>query len=166
MTAGQMRGLLRSKLLDWHPNLRKLAEMTTDELGFLRIRTSQPVAPWTPSNVTLLGDAIHCMTPYRGIGANVALRDAALLCAKLTAAARSGLRVAEGIGEYEAEMRRYGFEAVAASRKSLEEAVAPKRLGFKLGMSVMRVASRVPALHRRIAAQRITRPSKTVAQAT
>ena len=164
MTAGEMRGLLRSKMLDWHPNLRKLAEMTTDELGFVRIRTSQPVAPWTPSNVTLLGDAIHCMTPYRGIGANVALRDAALLCTKLTAAARSGLRVAEGIGEYEAEMRRYGFEAVAASRKSLEQAVAPKKLGFRLAMSAMRAAYAIPAFRRRIAEQRVTRPRKTVAQ--
>ena len=86
MTAGEMRAVLRSKMADWHPNLRKLAEMTTDDLGFLRIRTSQPVAPWSPSNVTLLGDAIHNMTPYRGIGANVALRDAALLCSKLVEA--------------------------------------------------------------------------------
>jgi 2-polyprenyl-6-methoxyphenol hydroxylase-like FAD-dependent oxidoreductase len=166
MTAGEMRGLLRSKMLDWHPNLRKLAEMTSDELGFVRIRTSQPVAPWTPSNVTLLGDAIHNMTPYRGIGANVALRDAALLCAKLSVAAPSGVRVAEGIGEYEAEMRRYGFEAVAASRKSLEQAVAPKKLGFRLAMSAMRAAYAVPAFRRRIAEQRVTRPRKTVAQAS
>lgn len=166
MTAGEMRAVLRSKMADWHPNLRKLAEMTTDELGFLRIRTSQPVAPWTPSNVTLLGDAIHNMTPYRGIGANVALRDAALLCAKLVEAQRSGAGVAGKIGEYEAEMRRYGFEAVAESRKALEQGVSPRKLGFKVGMSVLRVASKIPAVHRRIMAQRVTRPSKTVAQAS
>jgi 2-polyprenyl-6-methoxyphenol hydroxylase-like FAD-dependent oxidoreductase len=166
MTTGEMRAVLRSKMLDWHPNLRKLAEMTTDDLGFLRIRTSRPVAPWTPSNVTLLGDAIHNMTPYRGIGANVALRDAALLCSKLVEARASGLAVANKIGEYETEMRRYGFAAVAASRKSLEQAVARKGLRFRLAMSAMRAATKVPALRRRILEERVTRPSKTLAQAS
>lgn len=166
MTAGEMRAVLRSKMLDWHPNLRKLAEMTTDDLGFLPIRTSQPVAPWTPSNVTLLGDAIHNMTPYRGIGANVALRDAALLCSKLVEAQRAGVAVAGKIGEYEAQMRRYGFAAVAASKKSLDQAVAPKKLGFRLAMSAMRAATKVPALRRRILEGRVTRPSKTLAQAS
>ncbi|AXC12820.1 Salicylate hydroxylase [Acidisarcina polymorpha] len=157
-TPGEMRAILRRKMLNWHPNLRKLAEMTGDELGFLRIRSSQPTPPWTPSNVTLLGDAIHSMTPFRGIGANVALRDAALLCSKLVGAQRSGVPAASRIGEYEAEMRIYGFKAVAESLKSMEQAVAPKKLGFKLGMSAMRVAHRVPALRRRIMEQRVTRP--------
>jgi 2-polyprenyl-6-methoxyphenol hydroxylase-like FAD-dependent oxidoreductase len=164
MTPEAMRGLLREKLFDWHPNLRKMAEMINNELGFLRIRTSEPVAPWIPSNVTLLGDAIHSMTPYRGIGANVALRDAALLRAKLVEARRADLSVVEKIGEYEAQMRRYGFEAVAASRKMLDQAVQPKNFGFRLGMSALRVAMNVPALRRRIAEQRVTRPRKTLAQ--
>jgi 2-polyprenyl-6-methoxyphenol hydroxylase-like FAD-dependent oxidoreductase len=166
MTTGEMRAVLRSKMLDWHPNLRKLAEMTTDDLGFVRIRTSQPVAPWTPSNVTLLGDAIHNMTPYRGIGANVALRDAALLCSKLVDAQQSGASVALRIGEYEAEMRRYGFEAVTASRKALEQAVSSRKLGFKVKMSVLRIANKIPAVHRRIMAERITAPRRAVAQAS
>jgi hypothetical protein len=63
-------------------------------------------------------------------------------------------------------MRRYGFEAVAASLKSLEQAVAPKKLGFKLAMSAMRAANKVPALRRRIMEGRVTRPRKTMAQAS
>jgi len=166
MTPEEKRALLRVKMRDWHPNLRKLVEMISDEIGFWRISTSQPVAPWAPSNVTLLGDAIHSMTPYRGIGANVALRDASLLCSKLVEAQKLGLPVANKIGEYEAQMRSYGFEAVAASRKALEEAITPKNFAFKIVMSVLRVATKVPALRRRIMERRVTRPRKTLAEAS
>jgi 2-polyprenyl-6-methoxyphenol hydroxylase-like FAD-dependent oxidoreductase len=46
-----------------------LADPTT--ISCLPIRTSVPHAPWRTGRITLLGDAIHSMTPYRGIGANV-----------------------------------------------------------------------------------------------
>ncbi len=164
MSSEEMHTMLRERVLDWHPNLRKLVEMMSGEIGFWRIRTSQPVAPWKPSNITLLGDAIHSMTPYRGIGANVALRDASLLCSKLVEAQSLGVPAAEKVGEYEVQMRYYGFEAVAASRKAMEEAITPKNFAFKLVMSIMRIATKVPALRRRIMEQRVTRPRKTLAQ--
>jgi 2-polyprenyl-6-methoxyphenol hydroxylase-like FAD-dependent oxidoreductase len=165
LSPGEMRAILRNRMHDWHPNLRKLAEMI-EEPGFMRIRSSRPAVAWTPSNITLLGDAIHSMTPYRGIGANVALRDAALLCSKLVQSRETNRPVDECIGEYEREMREYGFAAVAASQKALEQAVTPRNLGFKLAMAGMRAASRVPALRRRIAEARVTRPRKTLAQST
>jgi 2-polyprenyl-6-methoxyphenol hydroxylase-like FAD-dependent oxidoreductase len=69
---------------DWHPDLRRLFELTDSGTCFpVNIWTSVPLEPWTTSNVTLLGDAIHTMTPGRGVGANTALRDAHLLCRKL-----------------------------------------------------------------------------------
>jgi len=88
------------------------------------------------------------------------------LCNKLVEAHRSGQPVVEKIGEYENAMRGYGFEAVAASRKALDQAVTPRKFGFKLAMSVMRVATRVPALRRRILEQQVTRPRKTLAEAS
>jgi hypothetical protein len=64
--------------------------------------------------VTLLGDAIHAMSPARGSGANTALMDAANLCAALTA----GGDLVEAIGRYEKKVRDYGFAAVEASRQA------------------------------------------------
>jgi len=54
------------------------------------VKTSVPVPPWQTRNVTLLGDALHNMTPFRGIGANVALRDAAALRRALAAVNAEG----------------------------------------------------------------------------
>lgn len=43
--------------------------------------TSVPFTLDSPRNITLLGDAVRAMTPTLGRGANIAMRDAALLCA-------------------------------------------------------------------------------------
>ena len=55
------------------------------------------------------------MTPGQGVGANTALRDAALLCRELAAAHRDGRPLLAAIGDYEAEMVPYGFARVADS---------------------------------------------------
>ena len=67
-----------------------IARCAVGETFALAIRTAVPLAPWSPTTVTLLGDAIHAMSPAGGSGANTALRDAGLLCHQLGAAARGG----------------------------------------------------------------------------
>jgi 2-polyprenyl-6-methoxyphenol hydroxylase-like FAD-dependent oxidoreductase len=147
-----LKDVLHRTVKDWHPNLRKLAEMADErEMSASPIRTSQPAAPWKAARITLLGDAIHSMTPYRGIGANIALRDAALLCSKLTAAYRGEKPVLAAVAEYETAMREYAFAAVEASRKSMEQAIADKtNPGFRIAKTAMRVVNRVPALKRKL----------------
>jgi 2-polyprenyl-6-methoxyphenol hydroxylase-like FAD-dependent oxidoreductase len=99
----------------WHPNLRALlAKASIEETFFIRVRSSQRVSAWIPSRVTLLGDAIHTMSPARGSGANTALMDAANLCAALTGAGD----LIQAVGGYEERMRDYGFAAVDMSRQA------------------------------------------------
>ena len=77
--------------------------------------TSVPCAPFAPSRVTLLGDAIHAMSPTLGRGANMALRDAASLARQLIAASRGELGLLDAVAAYEGEMLRRGFDTVRRS---------------------------------------------------
>jgi len=151
MRGASLKDAVRRKVTRWHPSLRKLVELMDEmQIAEARIRTSEPVEAWPTTRVTLLGDAIHSMTPYRGIGANIALQDAALLCAKLAEADRGDKPVLEAIAEYEAAMRQYGYAAVASSLRAMEQATGEKGLAFGLTKTALRVMNAVPALRRRM----------------
>ncbi|MFG3417326.1 FAD-dependent oxidoreductase [Micromonospora sp. NPDC049460] len=101
---------------NWHPHLRELLARSDPGSALpIRVSTSEPVPPWKSSTVTLLGDAIHTMTPGRGVGANTALRDAALLCRQLRLAAAGDKTLLQAVADYEAAMVPYGFARVADS---------------------------------------------------
>jgi 2-polyprenyl-6-methoxyphenol hydroxylase-like FAD-dependent oxidoreductase len=152
VTARACKEAMRRTVARWHPNLRKLVEMVRDNDSFVnRLRTSRRMAAWKTSRITLLGDAIHSMTPYRGIGANIALKDAALLAAKLTEAYHSEKPLLDAIAEYESFMREYAFAAVETSRKSMEQAVGEKKYPmFGIARTAMRVVNAVPSLRRKL----------------
>jgi 2-polyprenyl-6-methoxyphenol hydroxylase-like FAD-dependent oxidoreductase len=88
------------------------------------------------------------MTPYRGIGANVALKDAMRLCGALTAASRGQRPVLEAIHDYEAGMIDYGFRAVRTSLHAMNQAIVESRLRTMLSRRVLRLINRVAALKR------------------
>jgi 2-polyprenyl-6-methoxyphenol hydroxylase-like FAD-dependent oxidoreductase len=115
----------RSLVTDWHPTLRRLVdEADIDATYRFTISTAQPVPPWQSSTVTLLGDAIHTMTPGRGEGANTALRDAGQLREALVDAATNRTPLVEAVARYEKDMLRYGFDAVT---NSLQRPFGPPR---------------------------------------
>jgi 2-polyprenyl-6-methoxyphenol hydroxylase-like FAD-dependent oxidoreductase len=145
---------VRKQVRNWHPSIRKLVELIDPEsFGATRIKTSQAVEAWPTGRITLLGDAIHSMTPYRGIGANVALRDAALLRTKLAAAHRGEAELLTAIGEYESEMRVFGFAAVGRSLETMHRATSARGAGFGIMKGVMRTINAIPPVKRRIAAR-------------
>jgi len=142
---------------DWHRNLRRLFELTDPSTCFpVNIKTSVPVDPWPATNVTLIGDAIHTMTPGRGVGANTALRDAVLLCARIIDVAAGRLGLTEAVAQYEAKMIKYGFDAVLQSREQMtDENPIHKPVVGRIVLAMMRTAMRitnhVPLLKKRMA---------------
>ncbi len=144
-----LQRLVLDRIRNWHPDYSVLV-CASDPSTFnvVGIKTSVPVAPWQSRRITLIGDAIHSMTPYRGIGANTALRDAALLCQNLEAAARGACALEDAINDYERQMREYGFAAVRTSLQALRQSVGDKGIGFRLAKLLFRAANATPPLKR------------------
>jgi 2-polyprenyl-6-methoxyphenol hydroxylase-like FAD-dependent oxidoreductase len=84
------------------------------------------------------------MTPMRGIGANVALRDAALLSRNLAAAHRDEKPLLAAIRAYESEMVRYGFDALRSSMKAAEQATSENAVALAIAKSAFRLMNAVP----------------------
>jgi 2-polyprenyl-6-methoxyphenol hydroxylase-like FAD-dependent oxidoreductase len=136
--------------------MRALIEMTDPAaIHSLGMRTSVPLLPWASSNVTLLGDAIHTMTPGRGAGANTALRDAALLGKLLVEVHQGRKPLVDAIHDYEVEMLRYSTEAVNESKKQMNSTDLIHRpivgaMQLALMRGAMRVVNAVPLLKRQV----------------
>jgi 2-polyprenyl-6-methoxyphenol hydroxylase-like FAD-dependent oxidoreductase len=106
---------------DWHPDLRRLVQITdASTVTTFPVKTSVPIPPWPTQKATLLGDALHNMTPFRGIGANTALRDAQALHQALVAAANGEAGLIQALAHYERDMIRYGFAAVQTSLRDMK----------------------------------------------
>ena len=75
------------------------------------------------SRVTLLGDAAHPMSPFKGQGANQALLDALLLARALRGSELCGGKapLRSALAAYEAEMMRRATPKVLKSREAAEQ---------------------------------------------
>jgi 2-polyprenyl-6-methoxyphenol hydroxylase-like FAD-dependent oxidoreductase len=114
-------------LAGWHPDLLRLLERADLTATFpLSIRAVLPVPEWPTTNVTLLGDAIHAMTPIGGRGGNTALSDAALLARQLTAVEKGELDLRTAIAGYESGMREHGYPAVTDSLQNAARALGAR----------------------------------------
>jgi len=131
----------------WHPALRRLVQITdVSTATIFPVKTSVPIPPWPTRNVTLLGDALHNMTPFRGIGANTALRDAEALHKALVAVARGEADLIQALAAYERDMIRYGFAAVQTSLSNMNRFHAKGTLARTATKALFRVVDSVPPL--------------------
>jgi 2-polyprenyl-6-methoxyphenol hydroxylase-like FAD-dependent oxidoreductase len=137
----------------WAPGLRELIGGSDPQtVNAVRVRSATPVGAWPTGRVTLLGDAIHNMTPMAGIGANTALRDAELLRRRLIAVAAGDQELLPALHEYEDQMRKYGFAAVKQSLRNARQAGSANRLARGAFRTVLRSVAITPPLRRRMAA--------------
>lgn len=108
----RLHDIVTAAVRTWHPRVGEIiAACDPHSMFALPLRTSVPVAAWPTTPVTLLGDAIHAMSPASGSGACTALRDAAHLASALIAAA-NGHHLHTVLHNYEHHMIDYGFTAV------------------------------------------------------
>jgi 2-polyprenyl-6-methoxyphenol hydroxylase-like FAD-dependent oxidoreductase len=143
----ELRQLVADRVSGWAPGLRRLiADTDPSTVAPVPLRTMPILDAWQPTAVTLLGDAIHNMTPMAGIGANTALRDAAALRDAVVAVGPDD--VVGCVGEYEQRMRGYANQALALSTRNARNAAAEARLPRLAFRSMLRVASVVPPVNR------------------
>lgn len=111
----------------WPEQSRALIERCDPDSVFLvEMVSSVPCTLDVPRNVTLLGDAIHAMTPTLGRGANLAMRDAALLGRAFGSVAKGEVTLGQALGAFETDMLAYGFRVVKESA-----AMGQQRMGQK-----------------------------------
>jgi 2-polyprenyl-6-methoxyphenol hydroxylase-like FAD-dependent oxidoreductase len=147
-----LRTLVLDRIAAWAPELRELVGGSDPEtVNAVRIRSATPVGAWQTGPVTLLGDAIHNMTPMAGVGANTALRDADLLRRRLTAVAAGSEHLVPALAEYERQMRVYGFAAVRQSLRNARQAASANRIGRGAFRTLLRTVGAVPPVRRRMA---------------
>jgi len=110
--------LLTNAMRGWHPGIRQvISRSNPTDVAALPIRSGRPDALWSFGAVTLLGDAIHAMSPAGGLGANTTLEDARVL-AEILSDARSQARSANiAMLDYEADMRDRASRAIDASER-------------------------------------------------
>ncbi|MFZ4878373.1 FAD-dependent oxidoreductase [Janthinobacterium sp. Mn2066] len=107
---------------NWSPSLKHLFDLADPAaITVAPIRHASPLQPWKTSPVTVLGDAIHAMSPASGLGANTALADAAALLQTLLDVANGKSGLLPAIARYEEGLRLRGDAAVAASRRGSEQ---------------------------------------------
>ncbi|GHF69320.1 monooxygenase [Streptomyces mashuensis] len=157
MRGAEIQQLVLEKTKAWHPDFRRIFSLGDPNSSFpLVIRTSEPIDPWPSSNITLIGDAIHTMTPGRGVGANTALRDARLLARKLVAVHRGEQSLLDAVHAYETTMTSYAWDAVIKSRAQMDGHSVMHR-GDLLGTfarggmrTAMRTMNHLPPVKRKI----------------
>lgn len=151
--------LVLERTSTWHPNLRKLFDQVDPSTCFPgNIRTTERLEPWKSTNVTLIGDAIHTMTPGLGVGANTALLDAKILAGNLVKVANGEGDINAAVANYETQMHGYAWERVEKSleRFNADDAIYQPGLKGTLAMMMMRgglrLVNALPPLKRKMAA--------------
>jgi 2-polyprenyl-6-methoxyphenol hydroxylase-like FAD-dependent oxidoreductase len=147
----ELRQLVADRIRGWASVLQRVvADTDPATIAAVPLRSMPPLPNWSSTTVTLLGDAIHNMTPMGGVGANTALRDAeALRAALITEAARPHL-ISGAVADYEQRMRTYANDALALSTRNAHSAASEARLPRFIFRTLLRLAEAFPPVKRAV----------------
>ena len=151
-TPPAMKESMLTALEGWHPAARALVTgMEPDSMFMIPFGFLEPAESWTPSRVTIVGDAAHGMLPTLGMGANLSLNDAALLLDQVERYAAGEVGLLEAVGAYEEQMREvtypilrmtldhdsnFGGGGLKEATEAVEEAPAGQPTGQPAGQPV------------------------------
>jgi 2-polyprenyl-6-methoxyphenol hydroxylase-like FAD-dependent oxidoreductase len=91
------------------------------------------------------------MRPCRGIGAKIAIKDAARLKRALAATHRGQCDLIDALRDYEAGMLEHGFRAVRNSLKAMHQTVTDSLPALMFSRLTFRAISALPPVKRRMA---------------
>ena len=147
-----LQALVTERIPGWSPAFHRLIDGSDPAtVNAFKIKSAHPVDPWPTGRVTLLGDAIHNMTPMAGVGANTALRDADLLRRALIAARAGEAPLIQAVSRYEREMLGYGFAAVRRSLRNAQQAAGSTWVQRAAFRTVLRLTTAVPPMRHAMA---------------
>jgi 2-polyprenyl-6-methoxyphenol hydroxylase-like FAD-dependent oxidoreductase len=116
---------LRDYFSDWAPELLALIDASNKEFIARPLYALPFPHTWgARPGLTLLGDAAHLMSPFSGLGANLAMLDGAELGTALAEAITAGAPVDDAIARYESVMRPRGAEAAEGAKKGIDIAIS------------------------------------------
>jgi 2-polyprenyl-6-methoxyphenol hydroxylase-like FAD-dependent oxidoreductase len=113
------------KISNWHSDIKRvLKEADPKSLTLLPFKVMLPIENWKATNVTILGDAVHNMPPLYGMGANMAMHDACLLCRQIIEANSYKKTLSQSLEMFQDKMLKDGFEALNLSMKYTRQAIS------------------------------------------
>lgn len=144
-----LRGFVLEKTKIWEEGFHRLIYLTDpDSLNMIPLKTMLPVKPWATGPITLLGDAIHNMTPLRGMGANMAMHDAAVLERRINNSVKVNKDIRAEVAEYERIMLHHGFSAVNQALKLTNNAIEENKTGRKMSRLWFKLARRYKVIRK------------------
>ena len=114
----ELSAMIRHVTQTWDERLQALFKCAnSSSMKMVPIRYSAVQTEWEATQVTLLGDAIHTMSPASGVGANSSLYDATILADIICDYSRQSGYITMAIAKYEQLMRAHSFAAMVNSRR-------------------------------------------------
>ncbi|GAA3413538.1 FAD-dependent oxidoreductase [Paenibacillus hodogayensis] len=129
LSGSELLQLAQERTREWHPQVKRMLELAEPELtGVYHLRNVTPYKPWKETTqVVLLGDALHPMTPV-GIGGNAALFDASELSRELVQAKNENKELMAALRDYELSAIQRGTRDVRLSAQAGEQMFNQKPL--------------------------------------